>query len=79
MNKENPVKYSLQLATYEAIEMYSIENDISFRQATFIIFTHLKNKKQKQLISGFNLKSPMQFYSSLKRFRSLKMQDNATQ
>jgi len=72
MNKENPEKYSLQLNTCEAIIDYSISRKVSFRQACFIAFRNLKQSKSK-VSCGFNLTSPTQFYSSFRRFKSLKM------
>lgn len=70
MKQENPQKYSLQITTYEAIKNYAYQKNISLRRATFIAFENLKNGKTK---CGFNLKSPLQFYSSLKRFKFSKM------
>jgi hypothetical protein len=71
MNKENPIKYSLQISTCEAIIKYAEKNNISFRQSCFIAFANLK--KNKKVNCGFNLISPVQFYSSFRRFRSCKM------
>ena len=70
MNVENPKKYSLQITTYEAIKKYSAENNISFRQASFVAFSNLK---QNEANCGFNLHNKFQFYSSLKRFKNSKM------
>ena len=70
MKTENPLKYSLQLTTYEAIEQYSKAKNISIRQASFIVFSNLK---KENVDCGFNLKSTSQFYSSLKRFKFSKM------
>ena len=67
MNKENPKKYSLQLTTLESIEKISNQEGISVRQASFNAFQKIKKQK---ISCGFNLKSPEQFYSSLKRFKN---------
>ena len=75
MKKENPQKYSLQITTYEAIEKYSVQNKLSLRQASFIAFGNLKKGKSK---CGFNLKSPLQFYSTLCRFKFSKMKHPKT-
>ena len=72
MNKENPVKYSLQLSTCEAIIDYSHSHKVSYQVACNIAFANLKKHKSK-VSSGFNLKSPCQFYSSFRRFKSMKM------
>ena len=75
MNKENPVKYSLQLSTCEAIISYSKKHNVSYRSACNIAFVNLKQHKFKRTHCGFNLKSPNQFYSSFRRFKSYKMND----
>ena len=75
MNKENPEKHSLQLATLRSIQTYAENNNLSFRQASFLAFHNLK---RKQIDCGFNLKTKSQFYSSLKRFKISKMNQNIT-
>ena len=73
MNKENPIKYSLQLSTCEAIISYSKKYNVSYKVACNIAFNNLTQKKFKQTPCGFNLKSFHQFYSSFRRFKSIKM------
>ena len=70
MNKENPKKYTLQLSTYEAVSKYSADENVSFRQSSFTIYSNFRRNRIK---CGFNLKSQDQFYNSLKRFKSLKL------
>ena len=76
MNKENPLKYSLQLSTCEAIISYSKKYNVSYRSACKIAYSNLKQHKFKQTSCGFNLKSENQFYSSFRRFKSYKMSGN---
>ena len=70
MKKENPQKYSLQITTLEEIQKYSLQKDVSFRQASFIAF---KNLSKQKINCEFNLKTPQQFYSSLKFFKHSKI------
>jgi len=71
MNVEDPRKYSLQLSTCESIIRYSRINNVSYKDACNIAYSNLKRKRK--LDCGFNLKSPQQFYSSFRRFKSSKM------
>ena len=74
MKREDPRKYSLQLTTFDAVSKYSEQHKISLRQASFFVFRNLKRIKKKNKVNcGFNLKTPSQFYSSLKRFKNSKM------
>ena len=73
MNIEDPLKYSLQLSTCEAILHYSRTHKVSNRVACDIAFSNLKKRRFNKRHCGFNLKSPVQFYSSFRRFKSLKM------
>jgi hypothetical protein len=69
MKIECPEKYSLQMTTYGSVFRYSLEKGISFRRASFLVFSVLKGSG---LNCGFNLKSCFQFYSSLKYFKHSK-------
>jgi hypothetical protein len=71
MRYEDSIKYSLQLTTLESVSDYSKRKGLSFRQASFLAFSNLQ--KSLDVDCGFNLKSPLQFYHSLKRFKSSKM------
>jgi hypothetical protein len=75
MNKENPIKYSLQISTCEAIIGYSKKNNVSLKVACNVAFHNLKSRKNKKIKCGFNLNSPQQFYSSFRRFKSLRMKE----
>ena len=73
MNIENPILYSLQLSTCEAIINYSKSYNVSYKSACNVAFKNLKRKRFKKSDCGFNLKSANQFYSSFRRFKSMKM------
>ena len=77
MNIENPLKYSLQLSTCEAIIIYSERHHVSYRTACDIAFSNLTKKKFSKINCGFNLKSSQQFYSSFRRFKSIKMKSES--